>query len=105
MTKQKLEEKFNDFLEKEWYKDNQEVLDDDMTDAFDKWMSELDVQEVINYAMEFISTNYYPKDEAILIEKLNKVIHDILTSKEWLNWDKINLAVFVADKLNQLKGE
>lgn len=29
------------------------VLDDDMPDAFDTWCSELDVQEVIDYAEEY----------------------------------------------------
>ncbi|MHA1280293.1 MAG: hypothetical protein ACTSQ8_24225 [Candidatus Helarchaeota archaeon] len=55
-----IEFEFNDFLQKEWYKDNQEVLDDDIADRFDEWLNNLDVQEVIDFVPQFITENFIP---------------------------------------------
>ena len=43
---------FEEYLEEEFAKDYR-GLDDDMPDSLDTWMSNLDVQEVIDYAEEW----------------------------------------------------
>ena len=44
--------KFEDFL-KDKHAEDYHGTDDDMPDAFDGWVSELDVDELIEYANEF----------------------------------------------------
>jgi len=41
---------FENYLQEQFIKTEPQVLDDDLTDAFDNWITDLDVQEVIDYA-------------------------------------------------------
>ena len=47
---------FEDFLKQKHHEQNPMVLDDDLTDHFELWLSNLDIQEVIDYAEEAIVT-------------------------------------------------
>lgn len=44
---------FTQYLKEIHMKEHPEVLDDDLPDAFDLWMAELDTEELINYADKF----------------------------------------------------
>lgn len=52
VPKQKL---FEEFLQ-EFFNSQYNGLDDDMPDAFDTWISELDTQEVMDYAQRWGNT-------------------------------------------------
>jgi hypothetical protein len=41
---------FENYLQDVFYKENPQLLDDDMPDAFDNWISGLDSNDVIEYA-------------------------------------------------------
>jgi len=43
-------QKFEDYLQHSCFEQNPQVLDDDMADFYDSWVSELEVPEVIIYA-------------------------------------------------------
>lgn len=45
---------FEDFLKTKHCELHPMVLDDDLTDSFDNWISQLDQQELIDYAEEAI---------------------------------------------------
>ena len=44
---------FEDFLQDKFIKKNPMVLDDDIPDAFEDWLSEMDIQDCISYANEY----------------------------------------------------
>lgn len=44
---------FLTYLKGVFYKERPEVLDDDLTEAFDSWLASKDVQEMIVYADQF----------------------------------------------------
>lgn len=48
-----MRETFEKYLENVCFEDNPMVLDDDMSDFFDNWLSNLDVQEVMDYAQKW----------------------------------------------------
>lgn len=47
---------FESYLQSKFAEEEPAVLDDDMPDAFDHWLSGLDVAEVMEYAQEAIDT-------------------------------------------------
>jgi hypothetical protein len=49
---------------------NYHGLDDDMPDAFDSWVSELDVEEVINYAENYGEAKFKDGQIKALSEQL-----------------------------------
>ena len=49
------------FLQKHFTKENPQILDDDLPDAFDDWFTELNSQEVADYAEEW-GKNLRPAD-------------------------------------------
>ena len=107
MTKEKLEEELYNFLEKEWYKDNQEVLDDDMTDRFNQWITELDVEEIIDYTLQFISDNYHPNEECISKAEVEKILEEeekLFENSEMLYEAEKNMAMRICRTVkNSLK--
>ena len=44
---------FTDYLQTIHMQLHPQILDDDLPDAFDNWLSELDTDELINYADKF----------------------------------------------------
>ena len=44
---------FNEYLEKICFEENPTVLDDDMPDFFDNWVSELDGEQLIELAQKW----------------------------------------------------
>lgn len=44
---------FEDFLSHKFMEDQPQVLDDDLPDAFDNWVTELDVESIIKWADEY----------------------------------------------------
>lgn len=44
---------FEDFLKDKHYEENPTILDDDLPDAFDDWLGNLDGHEYIRYADEW----------------------------------------------------
>lgn len=46
-------ENFEAFLEEEFMKLEPQILDDDLPDAFDNWISNLDAQEFLDYGDEY----------------------------------------------------
>jgi hypothetical protein len=62
-----LEKEFEEFLQDKHGK--QYVgTDDNMPDDYEEWLSRLDIQEVIDYALSFIKANYVPKGEEIEVQ-------------------------------------
>lgn len=49
-----MQSNFEDFLREKHFELNPMLLDDDLSDHFENWLSNLDVQEVIDYAEEAI---------------------------------------------------
>lgn len=41
---------FGQYLEYRCFEENQSILDDDMPDFFDNWISNLDISEIITYS-------------------------------------------------------
>lgn len=44
---------FENFLKGICFSENPEVLDDDMSDFFDNWMSNLEVEDILGYGNQF----------------------------------------------------
>ena len=44
---------FQDFLNDKFYAENRNALDDDYPEAFDEWLSELDVDTWMEYAEQY----------------------------------------------------
>jgi len=66
---------FEKYLE-EYCWEPEGVLDDDMPDAFEAWITNLDVQEVMDYADRY--GNYC---ESIGFERARKIVHETLGIK------------------------
>lgn len=49
---------FTQYLQTIHMKEHPALLDDDLPDAFDNWLSELDTDELINYADKFVDSIY-----------------------------------------------
>ena len=47
---------FEDFLQDKFIESNPTVLDDDIPDAFDDWLTELDVDDLIAYGDQYYKT-------------------------------------------------
>jgi len=111
MTKQKLEEKFDRFLQNKHGK-NYIGTDDNMPDDYEDWLSKLDIQEVIDYAIDFISQNYIPKAEVLKeIRKITDPLTEIAKYEKptWKELEKgitklILFEIKIQHKLNQLKN-
>lgn len=59
---------FEKYLEEICFKIHPEVLDDDMPDFFDKWLSELPVEDHIKWAESYGQERYLEGKEEILIK-------------------------------------
>lgn len=46
-------ETFEDYLKQVHFRQFPELLDDDLPDAFDSWVSGLDAQEIMEYAEDY----------------------------------------------------
>ena len=72
---------FENYLQEKHFEENQQLLDDDLPDAFEEWASNLDVQEVIDYAEKWGKlTNLNKEVEEIpqfkgTKEKLNNLLN------------------------------
>lgn len=58
---------FRQFLEEKCFQTNIRVVDDYHTKLFNKFLSELDIEEVINYAEEYGRDMYQMGQQLILI--------------------------------------
>lgn len=47
--------RFERFLEEKCFKENPQVLDDDMSDFYDSWLASLDMDKLIDYGNEAMS--------------------------------------------------
>lgn len=47
---------FEDFLQEKFIEGNPTVLDDDIPDAFNDWLADLDVDELIAYGNQYFKT-------------------------------------------------
>jgi len=47
---------FEDYLQDKFIRDNPHVLDDDIPDAFDNWLSDMDCGELIDLANDWGKT-------------------------------------------------
>lgn len=73
-----MKQTFEQYLERDVW-EAEGVLDDDMEDAFNNWLAELDVQELADYAQTFAEKSYLEGKEIVMkefepiIENLKKV--------------------------------
>jgi len=44
---------FDEYLRAMHFQENQHLLDDDLPDAFDDWLSNIDANDIIDYAEEW----------------------------------------------------
>jgi hypothetical protein len=47
---------FDGYLTEQCFKENPQVLDDDMPDFFERWLERLDKAQIIEYAENLIAT-------------------------------------------------
>lgn len=65
-----MKNKFEDYLEYVCFEENPTILDDDMPDFFDNWVSNLDVSEVMIYADGWM--NQYKSEIRLAIHEITK---------------------------------
>ncbi len=44
---------FEEYLQKQHFEENQQILDDDLTDAFNDWKDNADIEDIIEYAQKW----------------------------------------------------
>jgi len=68
--------KFEEFLQKEFMKEEPQILDDDLPDAFDGWVANLDISECIEYADKWMEEfkKETRKNFDMLTEEIGKIL-------------------------------
>lgn len=66
---------FEDYLKNDIW-ESYGVLDDDMPDAFDTWCSELDVQQVMDYAENYGMLMYSKAQQDLITNGICNMCHD-----------------------------
>jgi len=44
---------FDEYLQAKHFEENPQILDDDLSEAFDDWIDNLDIQKLIDYAEDW----------------------------------------------------
>ena len=58
-------ETFEDYLQEKHFEENPTLLDDDIPDAFNEWLENVDTQDVIEYADIFIKRVLEAKEKEV----------------------------------------
>lgn len=64
---------FEEFLQEFHIKLYPQILDDDLTDSFDKWLGDLDGEEYINYA-ELYGKSQFLAGKTELLNKISQIL-------------------------------
>ena len=66
---------FTDFLADKFTKQNPMVLDDEIPDAFNEWLADLDVDTLIEYADQYKADNSQSRELLVLLSAVHPYLN------------------------------